>query len=962
MIAVGLTLALFVFWTMVGYGVTAALHPRRHALQDLLLAPVVGFAVTVVSVFLLSRTGLPVSKFGPFLAVALLLLGGILLWRFRPETPLRRYAPFAGVFLLGLFLTGRPLLEYGFDWLSYCNDDMANYCLGAQRFHDHGFADIPDKGDLLEGRDYTLCYWFMHVPIMVRAGSEMTLAWVVSLTGLTVHQAFMPLILAFYLMLLSSSGALLCPSEEARGRALVVCLLLAISALTTLGAVYQLIAQVAGVSLLAGCGALLLRPYAGLNVSAGLRLGVLSGVMGAAVFVVYPEVSPFLGFALVVYLAVGWWCREMAWRPLLAAGLTGGGALLILLNSYAPQPFVFLSSQLNHTGSDALRQIAKEWFPCYLLPSGPAALWGFIPFSGDPTHDETLPVKIVASFALLAAAGVAAVASARRREPAAFIAVVMFGVCGVLFASGNGFGLFKLAMFAQPFLLGALTVAWFSLFRNRLLRVGPLLALGLLGVATQWHYVEGSRGVGAAFTEVRDPSRTHINEEFRKGIAAAPAKRFVIDSINPCLVKFGAIYLRGIPSTTPGARIYDNIVDLPNETARRFLDPATVAASVMLGSGWVESRKRGWFDLHEPEHPDAVNPFTMNRLGRSEDETAPGTYLVAGTGRQSIVNRSRCSSAETGNFVIRPWGEFHNHLMFTCSHRGLSYYGSEILESPDCPIAMFQLEGDPMIPGGTMSACGRHLLFEVVNPSPQVRLVLSATTTVRADGELRLPPAEVVGDGRRPLGLLGRGSARVISPPLSTQMVDGRPFVSLDMGVDSTRPPERKRGLMRLYGKNIPIDRRKYVVYARDVSLISEEEYAAAKPPAAVRSFPDDLGNPVLEYSGVYENGWCSEDFFFRLTRPTGRALVAVRGEVPLVDDPQFTTEVRILVDGREVARKTVGLGAFEATAQVPASEARAERVEVHFSNYQRLPNGDGRPAAARLTYVGFTTCDDLAP
>jgi hypothetical protein len=102
---------------------------------------------------------------------------------------------------------GWPSLRFGFNWISYGNDDMANYCLAAERFLQHGYYDIPLQTDL-EGRDYTQHYWFMHALQQIRPGSELTIAWIASLTGRRAHEVFMPAILMLSLMQLFAMGSI----------------------------------------------------------------------------------------------------------------------------------------------------------------------------------------------------------------------------------------------------------------------------------------------------------------------------------------------------------------------------------------------------------------------------------------------------------------------------------------------------------------------------------------------------------------------------------------------------------------------------------------------------------------------------------------------------------------------------------------------------------------------------------
>src|SRR5581483_5466613 len=137
------------------------------------------------------------------------------------------------------------------------------------------------------------------------------------------------------------------------------CALLAASALTTLGAVYQLLAQVAGLSLLAGCAALLLRPFgteqsqkdssvpgaapfdSGVrSAGAWIRQAITLGVLISSMLIVYPEVFPFLGLSFVAYEVVTWRRRTLSSRvrEIAVAGVVVG----LLLNVYLLAVFRFL--------------------------------------------------------------------------------------------------------------------------------------------------------------------------------------------------------------------------------------------------------------------------------------------------------------------------------------------------------------------------------------------------------------------------------------------------------------------------------------------------------------------------------------------------------------------------------------------------------------------------------------------
>src|SRR5204862_158865 len=98
----------------------------------------------------------------------------------------------------------------------------------------------------------------------------------------------------------------------------------------------------------------------------------------------------------------------------------------------------------------------------------------------------------------------------------------------------------------------------------------------------------------------------------------------------------------------------------------------------------------------------------------------------------------------------------------------------------------------------------------------------------------------------------------------------------------------------------------------------------------------------------------------FDLVRTDQSVTIVVRGQVPLINDPDFTTDLSMRVDGREVARQTVGIGRFRITAAVPASQEQWH-VELRFSDVQRLPAPDGRRVAARALLIGFEAPDPSA-
>ena len=141
---------------------------------------------------------------------------------------------------------------------------------------------------------------------------------------------------------------------------------------------------------------------------------------------------------------------------------------------------------------------AVTLFPYYLLPSGLANLWGFqpiAPFTGKPW----LSTSIVLGALLLVAVSVAAFWQLWKLNPSATVLVVMLLLAARLVQQRSDFGLFKLAMFAQPFLIGTLVVSWLALAERRWFRYAPLVLLAVAGLPAQAAYVERSESGAPAY-------------------------------------------------------------------------------------------------------------------------------------------------------------------------------------------------------------------------------------------------------------------------------------------------------------------------------------------------------------------------------------------------------------------------------------------------------------------------------
>ncbi len=315
----GIALALFIFayWGLLGYAALALFHSQRSCCEINCLAPCVGLAICLTTTAPISMLGFSFQQFALWYVVSSVLISVIVLLVRRPRFPVRQYIPFFAVFVAALAAVGRPLFEFGLDWISLANGDMANYSLLAQRLIERGFLDVPAKEDVVNGSHYSSLYWFIHVPGLNRAGTDLIMALFSATTGLNAHRAFMPMMLALHVVLISAGGAMTLQSRFDRRIAIVVVVLLSTSALTALGTISQLIAQVSG----GGPPARVCSP-ANEGMGSSPQESSASGsdnfrCVFAAALIMYPEIVPFLGLAAAAYLVMSLWSRPAVRAPFL---------------------------------------------------------------------------------------------------------------------------------------------------------------------------------------------------------------------------------------------------------------------------------------------------------------------------------------------------------------------------------------------------------------------------------------------------------------------------------------------------------------------------------------------------------------------------------------------------------------------------------------------------------------------
>ena len=966
MIALLLVLGTFLYLTFVGQAVVALLRPRLGVLWSWFIAPTVGLALVIVLITRLNVWGIPVRVAGPGLTLGLFVAAvGIFIWR-RPKLPWRQLAPFFGIVCVYLLYVGWPAVRFGFNWISYGNDDMANYCLAAERFLNHGYYDLPLQTDL-EGRNYTQHYWFMHGLQQIRPGSELAVAWIASLTGLKAHQTFMPTILMLSMLQIFALGAVAIFKGRYRKVTLVAFFLFATSPLFGLGTLYQLIAQVGGIAILLAAASVL---FATRHMT--WRKLTLGGLITGCLAIYYPEVAPFVALGIgICALRLRYTDRTIFNRyALFIAGVAALTFLLIATNTYQFINTLVMQS-VGSAGLGAMAEINDQsgglvLFPWTLVPSFLPMLFGLHAF-GVVGTDPLISVLIALSFAFLIFMIVRAWKNVREGAPAGYLGALMLFLGFYLFNKGQDFGLFKLAMFAQPVitLFLAQGFARFLFGPSAQHRRWAAIALVVFFARTIWphaYYTYASLGTyGGGLTEVVGASRL--------GVSFTPPKDLKFDAIesdinNVVTAKMLAQYTQGIdtrflsrsymdnianiavlkflrtpdPDLGPQARIIEKLsllrFLLPEEIMTGDVPDYKVMSIQKLDNNWTETSSRNL------NYQDRLLVSVRRDLDHF-NKANPGTGWVA----QNM-------------FQYKLESQVKDHLVFIHSELSPHYYSSARFKA-----AFFQREPEPITHGDVyFHGSGRYNLFNIIHPSPNLRLIVDFSRTSLGKGRSKLPSkAIVVGEKDYPLPFVGHGSARVVSPPLKPEYFEQNAYITLDFGEVPHPIEKEKTGLMRLWGVKFNLDDRRLVGFMRDASVITEEQYLALPRPTKINDFPGDLARyPGLEYSGLFEDGWVAEDAFFKLGPSRAGQILTFKGTIP--DIKKFREQgVDVTVSINEKPTEIVNLKSGDFTLTRLIKEAtQITSISLHFSDAQVYGTEDPRAVSAAIREISIGDLPDL--
>jgi len=923
------TLAVFGFWVLLGRAVLSLCPTGLPSLQEWLLSPAVGLSALLLPVFWINRAGVPVKDFGVPLVLGLAAFSGGVLFYKRPDTPRRELGIAAGILLGALIFAAWPMFRFGFAWVSFCNDDMANYCLAADRFLNHGFFEGPNLEDYLQGKDYKQALWFAYAA-GVRPGSELILATACSFLGpKSAHQAFMPVVAGLHLSLLSATGAMALASPGKNSRSFVAIGMTAISSLTILGFLYQLIAQVGGLTLLIASSCLFLRTFykrQNQNLSNKLISTIPNALVTTALTIYYPEVLPFLAMGFCVFsLAYIIWKKELR-TPFVTTNIITLIQIIILGNTNLFTCFNFLVSQAK--GSVSKIDLTQLAFPYFVIPSGLPKFWGFLGLT-EGKNEPTTSILICAAITIFAYYLIKVLPKSLQREsPSACVLLGQLLIALFLFYKKADFGLFKLAMYFQPFL-------WCSVAENihkfPKSKIGfPLFSLILIAnIPIGLKYVDESTGSldkSLGFVQISSATRTHLITKLKNFFQDPNNKNYtiVVPSSNIVLAKFTSLYSSGNNCHFIAKPFFNNLIDIGKNKY-----PSIVRSA--LGKQRIQKLKNG-------------NSFSSEDIPKKKNSGF--RYLSFPQVQELPINRLN----RTGSDILECSASPIQQLAFIESAYGRFYY--VVGEQRRDNIAIFKPENDPYFPQNYFCALGEHILFQVFSKNKRPRILLEITTSpLISAGAEKLPTVKL---NNVDFGFKGNGAARLVSEPINLEKVGQEFYLSMDIPNQAKQFPIMRSLIQSIYSKNISDDFRRITAFCRNIEILDANNYDHNNfnIPTEVKNFPADLSNKSLEFSGIFEDGWLSENSVWKLRPQETHSTLQIKGFIPRISDDSFNTFINIKIDGSLAYKKRHSIGNF--LIELPVKGTFVRTIEINISNAQILPNKDGRQIGAKLNYIGF--------
>jgi hypothetical protein len=838
------------------------------------------------------------------------------------------------------------MLLYNFDWLAYVNHDMENYAFDATRLYESSFAAPPTVTAINHDIDFSHVVWALFVFEGERVGADLLLSIVMGITHDGAFAVYMPTYVAVMVSLLCATGALVLGPDHNVQRAMWASILCAVSPLNAFTTFVQHMPQELGICFTAGLMALTeSNEYWDTKRNRPRGICFVVALLCFALLATYPELIPVLLLAAVLYVI---FARSAVWslRPVAAAGLTIGVIVAALGNS-ALQRLLIVCAKKVSMGAE-LRGHDLFLFPYYFLPTGFANLFGYLALSTYPPEPIKSVVIILGllTFAFTLTASLILVIT--RQKFYAALCFAMLLMFTEMVVTRVPYGTFKMAMYMQFAIAAVIASFWRVLLfeKNSTKRWRPLaitgtsmlivIYSGFAGASLTRYYNQATDWTSdGAYKSMPEASRSRMLSLLNKINSELPRNSIIVSDAPTAEYAYFLSLLSHASTVVFLTQDYftQSWFHQPTDKQLLYADRRYLASYLRLAAASDAGISSFLFGQ---SGSDAFAFKTDARYNSALRQRGATVWFLTNGSRHTVLNRTRKESPDRF-WVIEPLRSLENHLVFINSPIG---YAEQWQREP---VGLWSIEPDPF-GSGTFAAVGRGLLLQIINPTRRFRVVLNLTTTPIVDAR-KLP--RIVIEGRTTVVAQppGAGSVRLVSDPVEPKFIDGKAYILLRFEGAAHKFKYPRSGLFGLYGADIELDSRSLVGFVRDISAIADSRYRSESVPESVQ-IPSELTRRGMEYSGIFEEGWTSQEFSLRLLQR--RAELKLRGFVPLINDNRFQSNVKVSIDGKLVYSGILAVGNFELNLHT-RSGAGPHVVNVRFARFQVLPNGDGRRVGAML-------------
>lgn len=921
------SLFLAFLYSLIGINLSRIIFSNSRFLS-ITMSSSLGVAILIITAYITSKLGFRFENIGLVLIIVILLGLAAIAYNFDFRL-IKDLLLLNSLVFVSTFPYIWPFFIYGKQWIAYANDDMSNYVLGASRLYYNGFYDLPFSASLVNGLDYSQAYYWFHAKELTRPGSELFLSLISIFNHGDQLGFYMIVVVSLQIILISTMLGYLSHLKKKKISIFLTLGLCSLLPLFGVSLIFQLIGQIGGQALALAFGLALYWILKKENLKYGDFIVLSVYFIGTLIW--YPEIIPFTGIPILLYLIYILYSKKLRISNVVKLFVFSQAVAFILLQSYYAGAFRFLIRQLSGTQIDSSAN-NTELFPYFLVPKGLSGVFGWTPMS--ISHNALSENFFIAlSIAILCFL----IYPHRFIRRNSFFLYLTFctnlAALGYLIFTDSGFGSFKAALFLQPSLILILAVHLTVIFSKISERVHfqpksiiYLVPLCLVTAApifgTQQYYVRGSKGAeGQSYSQLQGASPEKLIYETRQLVSRVnKADTTIVITHNIVLGKILAYSFRN-----------RQLFFESDDFFRNFYRP--------------EYRKEK-SPLYFKEY-ELGSKFFMNTVSVPNYQLDSNVNVLVAESERTIVGGSEHFSprkSSSWSFILgKPQ---QNLIFFKPSKLGGAYYSPERRS-----IGLFQAEADPMVLGGTIQAMGRNVLFQILNPVEDSQLILEISSSFLPQHKYRLPVTNLIGSNSQELDLVGRGSARVLSEKVSPVEVAGRNFLQLNYETNPRVFPSKKVGLMNLYNGDVPFDSRLISVFGRRIDLIRTN--TPSIPPAKISNFRKDFLNSNLFYSGIYEDGWLSEEAYVYLAKPKGE--LVLRGNIPSLGNKNFRTNLSISIQGEPAIQRQFEAGSFKVSIPVSKKWAKMPSLKVgfKFSNTQILPRPDGRVVAAFLEAIG---------